>query len=249
MTLEKSVTDDQLGKFHRRMRAIEDRLGKSLPYDQSMDVLQQLHDRTLRIGRNTADDLQELCSRSVGAVNMLKLVCEVALPEVGGMPLDLCFANGRRYPQVVLQHDKLAEPASNQPVQQQGTLRTYDMSGMSNSVEIAAELLGVSEELPTQWLQKLLIRRGHTLTIPAVEYIIGMQMGGWDVGLPPYRPRYENDKDGRYEFLAFIEGQSGHVDLLHCYHIRRRQWRIWRWPFHDTSGHSRMDETRLVVRV
>lgn len=44
MTLQKSVTDDQLGQYYRRTSAIADRLGKSLSFDQVMDALQIIHD-------------------------------------------------------------------------------------------------------------------------------------------------------------------------------------------------------------
>ncbi|MHB1086553.1 MAG: hypothetical protein ACYCZ0_02280 [Minisyncoccota bacterium] len=47
MTLSPSVTDDQLGKYFRRMVAIADRSGKSLPFDKLMDTLQTIHDGKL----------------------------------------------------------------------------------------------------------------------------------------------------------------------------------------------------------
>ncbi len=47
MTLSLSVTDDQLGRFFRRMIAILERGGKSLPFDRLMDTLQTIHDGKL----------------------------------------------------------------------------------------------------------------------------------------------------------------------------------------------------------
>jgi hypothetical protein len=44
MTLYSGVTDDQLGRYYRRVNAIAARLGKSLSYDQIMDELQRIHD-------------------------------------------------------------------------------------------------------------------------------------------------------------------------------------------------------------
>lgn len=39
-----AVTDEQIGQFYRRIRALEERLGKSLSFDQVMRTLQQIHD-------------------------------------------------------------------------------------------------------------------------------------------------------------------------------------------------------------
>lgn len=47
MTLALSVTDDQLGRYFRRMVAIAERGGKSLPFDKLMDTLQNIHDGKL----------------------------------------------------------------------------------------------------------------------------------------------------------------------------------------------------------
>ena len=44
MTLNASVTDDQLGQYYRRTTAIADRLGKSLTFEKVMDELQRIHD-------------------------------------------------------------------------------------------------------------------------------------------------------------------------------------------------------------
>lgn len=42
-----AVTDEQIGQFHRRIRAIEERLGKSLSIPKVLDALQQIHDGTV----------------------------------------------------------------------------------------------------------------------------------------------------------------------------------------------------------
>ena len=47
MTLALSVTDDQLGRYFRRMVAIAERGGKSLQFDKLMDTLQVIHDGKL----------------------------------------------------------------------------------------------------------------------------------------------------------------------------------------------------------
>ena len=47
MTLALSVTDDQLGRYFRRMVAIAERGDKSLPFDKLMDTLQTIHDGKL----------------------------------------------------------------------------------------------------------------------------------------------------------------------------------------------------------
>ena len=44
MTLNMSVTDDQLGRYTRRVAAIAERLEKSLSYEKVMDALQRIHD-------------------------------------------------------------------------------------------------------------------------------------------------------------------------------------------------------------
>lgn len=44
MTLKYALTDDELGQFYKRMNAIVDRLGKSLPFDETMTALQAIHD-------------------------------------------------------------------------------------------------------------------------------------------------------------------------------------------------------------
>jgi hypothetical protein len=47
MTLALSVNDDQLGRYFRRMVAIAERGGKSLPFDKLMGMLQVIHDGKL----------------------------------------------------------------------------------------------------------------------------------------------------------------------------------------------------------
>ena len=47
MTLALRVTDDQLGRYFRRMVAIAERGDKSLPFDKLMDTLQTIHDGKL----------------------------------------------------------------------------------------------------------------------------------------------------------------------------------------------------------
>ncbi len=44
MTLNISVTDEQLGRFYRRISAIAERLDKSLDYNKVMNELQKIHD-------------------------------------------------------------------------------------------------------------------------------------------------------------------------------------------------------------
>ena len=44
MTLYSGVTDDQLGRYYRRINAIAARLGKSLSFDDVMETLQRIHD-------------------------------------------------------------------------------------------------------------------------------------------------------------------------------------------------------------
>lgn len=44
MTMSSIVTDEQLGKYFRKMTAIRDRLGKSLPFEKVMHALQDIHD-------------------------------------------------------------------------------------------------------------------------------------------------------------------------------------------------------------
>ena len=44
MTLNRRVTDDQVGRYYRKMLAIGNRLGKSLPFDETMSALQRIHD-------------------------------------------------------------------------------------------------------------------------------------------------------------------------------------------------------------
>lgn len=253
MTLEKGVTDDQLGRYYRRTAAIADRLGKSLSYDGVMDVMQRLHDKTLRTNRNTAEDLQELCSRPLGAANMLKLIRETLLPEVAGMPLDLCFVNRHRYPEPMWVHDDLKYKSLDlqQPGQAAGMLRVYAVSGkdihcLSNDTKVAAELLGVSEEVPTKWLQRLLIQRGCTLTLPAIEYLIEKQMQGTDLGLLPYR----SDPCYRPRFRAFVATGQDTVDTFICYRNKRKQWKVYRSPFLIDGvggGSTNMGDTRIVV--
>lgn len=74
MTLNLSVTDDQLGQFYRKTSAIAERLNKSLPFDEVMISLQLLHDglaqsitkfkvwKTIKLGTKglkTADDFRK----------------------------------------------------------------------------------------------------------------------------------------------------------------------------------------------
>ncbi|MFH0845811.1 MAG: hypothetical protein V1851_00185 [Patescibacteria group bacterium] len=48
MTLNVSVTDEQLGHYYRRISAIAGRLGKSLDFQKVMDSLQEIHDNEFK---------------------------------------------------------------------------------------------------------------------------------------------------------------------------------------------------------
>ena len=58
MTLNASVTDDQLGQYFRRTVAIAERLDKSLSFERVMDVLQLVHDKkfeeAIKVAENVA---------------------------------------------------------------------------------------------------------------------------------------------------------------------------------------------------
>ncbi|MFZ2167584.1 MAG: hypothetical protein WAV50_01795 [Minisyncoccia bacterium] len=246
MTLEKGVTDDQLGRFHRRFRAIEDRLGKSLPYGETMDALQHLHDGTLRLGRNTAEDLQQLLERPVGAKNVLRFLRDTAVPEFDRKFSADCFQNKKRYPYKA-DYGSVRDCVSVPDIVQgqcAGIVRVFKMSGMANHMMLAAELLKVSDETPASWLQQLLIKRGYTLTLPSIEGVIDLQMQGIDVGLthPPRGPcSYPSN-------LAFVEVQPGIVEMIYFKRKKPRQWTVSRYPFRD-SGQTQVDDTRLIVRI
>ena len=246
MTLDKSVTDDQLGKFHRSVGAIASRLGKSLSFGEVMRVLQGIHDGTLRTGFNTAEDLQQLLQRPLGAQKMLKFLHETHhLPAVPDRFVVDCFSNRKRYTSLSLNHDNLLPPSDKaQGGQDGGTIFVFGMSGMSSPRMIAAELLQVPDETPAPWLQNLLVRRGHTLTLPRIEMLIEMQMGGESIGLAPY----VEISCVHPSNMAFVEVRPGTVDVIWFSRVKPKQWSISRYPF-EQGGKSRMDDYRLVTRV
>lgn len=73
MTLNSGVTDDQLGRYARRVAAIADRLGKSLPYEKVMDVLQQIHDG--KFGELAAE-----VAIAEAATGLLEIVSTIVIP-------------------------------------------------------------------------------------------------------------------------------------------------------------------------
>lgn len=246
MTLEKGVTDDQLGKYYRRTGAIASRLGKSLLFDEVMYALQCLHDGTLRIGLNTTEDLQQLFQRSLGTKNVLKPFRDTEVPAFDQKFTASCFQNKKRYPYGVdfgSVRDCVSVPDIAQG-QDAGKVRVFEMCGMSSHAKLAAELLQVSDETPVSWLQQLLIRRRRTLTLPSIEGIIELQMQGIDVGLTrPARGPCSYPSN-----IAFAEVRSGTVEVIYFDRKKPKQWRVSRYPF-EGSGESLMDDRRLVVRI
>lgn len=243
MTLEKSVTDDQLGKFYRRMSAIASRLGKSLSYGDVMNTLQYLHDGTLRISLNSAEDLQQLLQRPLGAENILIPFRETEIPMFSEKPFKNCFTNKSRFPRGFTSYTTVSPDVV--PSQEAGKVRMFKMKGMASYATLAAELLQVSSETPTSWLQQLLVSRGHTLTLAAVEGIIELHAKGEDIGLAPLP---DSSKPCFYPGnLAFVEVWRGHVDMVHFNWKTPKRWEVSLYPF-DQGGQSRRDDTRLVIR-
>jgi hypothetical protein len=238
MTLEKSVTDDQLGKFYRRMSAIASRLGKSLSYGDVMNALQHLHDGTLRISLNSAEDLQQLLQRPLGAENILIPFRETEIPVFSEKPFKDCFTNKSRFPRgFTLMQQSRQVLFQVRP----GKLRVQD-EGYGELRDACGRVLQVSSEIPTSWLQQLLVRRGHTLTLAAVEGIIELHAKGEDIGLAPLS---DSSKICFYPGnLAFVEVWRGHVDMVHFNWKTPKRWEVSLYPF-DQGGESRRDDTHL----
>jgi hypothetical protein len=250
MTLEKSVTDDQLGKYYRRVNAIVSRLGKSLSYSDVMDALQHLHDGTLRLGLNTAEDLQQLLQRPLGAEAVLTTFQESEIQAFPTRSLKDCFANKNRYPRgfdTSVSDGRYISWPEVIPEQEAGRVRVFKMKGMASYAMLAAELLQVSNETPVSWLQQLLVKRGHTLTLSAIEGIIELHTEGNDLGLAP--PPRHNNRSFHPGNLAFVEVKHGVVDVIHFNRKSSKRWDVSRYPFDQNGGRSSQNDRHLVTRA
>ena len=78
MTLNVSVTDDQLGQYTRKVVAIADRLDKSLPFSQVMVALQRIHDGQF------ADSQPTPVATPAPAPSILELVSTVRIAATTG---------------------------------------------------------------------------------------------------------------------------------------------------------------------
>ncbi len=82
MTLNMSVTDDQLGQYTRRVAAIAERLGKSLTYEKVMESLQRIHDGEFDssgqapVAMKPKSNLLERIGTIAGRVNRGKVCCQ-----------------------------------------------------------------------------------------------------------------------------------------------------------------------------
>lgn len=248
MTLDKSVTDDQLGKYYRRTKAIADRLGKSLSFDEVMDALQSLHDGISRFGRNTAEDLQHFLQRPP-KTNILRVVARVVVAAFPGKATIDCFNNKKRYPRVELERrEGLCSLPDKLEGQERGEVEVFSMLGEGNPITLAAEVLGVPNEIPESWLEALLIKRGHTLALPCVEELVERQ-NIEEIGLA----KYDKDVHHRSGNRAFVEIQPGRIEMVHFDPIKPRQWGISRYPFRDTThgrtSYQNCGNQRLVIRI
>jgi len=251
MTPTIGVNDDQLGKFYRKVKAITERLGKSLSFDEVMQALQNIHDGTLRVSYNKSNDVQKLLKRPIGAQKSLHSLGIFNLPASSDKTLHKLFGNKKRYTsrhigtKRDLPDDQSGQKACHPVV--------YKLSGKSNYILIAAELLGVPDDMPTSWLQKLLLSRGHAFTLPAIELLIDTQTDGEDVGLADYDRKSDPRLSiSQCDHMAFVEVAPGIVEVFHFSRRKPKQW-------HISGGYSLVDshlcntnydyrEHRLVVR-
>ncbi len=245
------VTDDQLGKFYRKIKAMSERLGKPISFNDVTRALQDIHDGTFRAGLNTSEDLQALLQRPVSSLKSLKLVSKKYIFAVGGKETCKIFRNKRRYVNVNLDS---AHCLCRLPNEQDGvdeyTAAVFKLKGNSNMVRIAAELLGVPNETPIQWLKKLLVARGCVLTLPAVESLIDNQTEGVNVGLANYDKKIVPRLSAHQCLhMAFVETVPGIIELVYFSRVKPKQWKISRYPFeHLGIVNYDFSEYRLVVR-
>lgn len=255
MTPNIGVTDDQLGKFHRRVKAISERLGKSLPFDEVMQAFQKIHDGTLRIGCNESNDVHRLLKRPIGAQKQLNTLGIFNIPASSDKTLRELFGNKRRYTSVYIDTERDRTPCmlpNNQLGQKACHTVVYKLSGNSNDVSIAAELLGVPDITPVPWLQELLLSRGHTFTLPAIELLIDMQTEGGNVGLAEYNRKSGIRPGGQCEHMAFVEIAPGIVEVFSFSRSKPKQWHISGFyslvDSHLEKTNYDNGEHRLIVR-
>ena len=108
MTLNSSVTDEQLGQFYRRTFAIAGRLGKSLNFDDVMNELQQIHDGQVRVSSQFLRRLYSGKEIIVGATTGEETIANTSDVFTGFLDLD--FKNrGTNKPSGVATELSLAE--------------------------------------------------------------------------------------------------------------------------------------------
>jgi hypothetical protein len=243
MRIRKDITDEQLGNFHRKINIITERLGTSLLFDNTMQALQCIYENEFRVGLNAAEDLQYLLQRPLGASKVLTPTSEVVIPDVAEKETALLFNNKRRYDSFA--HVDATALADVQPGQRAGRIVVHKAFGMSNPIEIAAELLQVPNETPVTWLEKMLIWRGYAITLPVAETLMDIQIKELDLGL---------NRCKRMSGLcyyptngAFIETWPGKIEVFYFNREIPRKWRSWREPFRP-MGSSNYNLTNWIIR-
>ena len=247
MTLQNGVTDDQLGRFYRKTRAISERLGKSLSFDEVMQALQQIHDGKMRVAGDMPEDLRHFFRRTINQKKTLEFLVSTGVSDVAEKEAVDLFSNKRRFN--VDKHAHAYALTGKQLGQEAAAVTIFKMSGMYSSQTIAAEFLNVSDETSASWLKELLINRGHTFTLPVIEELIELETTKTAfVGLNRCKkPSDVCDYPGN---VAFVETFPGMVELVHFSRVTYKGWHVWREPF-DFSDHkyeTNRNQDYLVIR-
>ncbi len=245
------IDDDQLGKLYRRMQSLAGQVGTSLSYSHVMETLHRLSDRTLRTGVNTTEDIQQLFQRSAGTEDILAHFRDVRIPSFSAKTLSSCFANKKRYPnvfEVAIKDERYISWPDILPGQPNGKIRVFKMKGMASHSQLASELLGVSDETPDSWLQQLLVRRGYTLTLPAIEGIIDLATSGSDMALASFPGNNPCFHPCNLAFVEVIQGEAKTVDVVYFSRQTKKQWDVSRYAF-TRNAESCMKDRRLVTRI
>ncbi|MCI5108325.1 MAG: hypothetical protein MRY49_00570 [Candidatus Pacebacteria bacterium] len=149
---------------------------------------------------------------TVTLVSFLKPLTTVTLNPTSGKKTSDCFQGSRYYFRDADIDNLLPE---DQKATKSGESTAHQLEKEMTFKEIAQSILNTKEEDEVT-LQKMLIKAGHTHTLPEIEGLIERQESGEDVGL----------NTNSYANLFFTKNREGSVSVVNVYRSDR-SWGVF----------------------
>jgi len=193
---------------------------------QVAEKLDGMDGDAVQLAINSADhpfwfDLVKHFGRKIKSV-LYSLGKVVAVPATEAKTTAECFTNQARYYHRDGDLDKFLP--ENQSAQDASQFAVCELTETATFQQMAESVLGVSGDIQT--LSKLLIQRGHTITLHAIEALIERQETGEDVGLLT---------NGWANFFL-VENKDGSVSVVGVRRGGGGGWRVGQRSFGLGSG-------------